>query len=341
MDNHDTDSAPKRRLQKKSGASLLVPVLLLLVFLGGGYYLFFSESAQKLRPSTLADQQSREITPQAESAPSPQATVVLETEAVPVTTNHTDNQSGSDSSPAVTEQQEIDTETSKPADVQNSVDNPTGDASISAEQAACDELTDSVEEFFATLDTRDYMQAFEIGEKSNVYFPRLIQKLVDNPPVVTGETDDLFTILQNTAHFFRIIGKKNIFILKGILDRERATFEQTLADFYHLTAYPECLQERFDLTITKEPLYYYAGFFLNTMGGRLYLFRRDSMSRMVVSYYAILIIDQANREGRNKYGIDISGSVDSLIDEIESSSITLQMRDRYLDALYEMKEKYQ
>lgn len=210
-----------------------------------------------------------------------------------------------------------------------------------SEQLPCNDLADSVESFFNTLDTRDYIQDFKLDAPSSEYFPRLIQKLSDNPPIVSGETDDLFTILQNTAHFFRIIGKKNIFILKGILDRERQTFEQVLADFYQLTSQPECLQNRFNLSIQQDSLYSYAGFFLNTMGGRLYLFRRDSMSRMVVSYYAILIIEQANREGRNKYGIDIKDAIDNLIIEIESSRIRLQMRDIYLDTLYDLKVAYQ
>ncbi len=205
----------------------------------------------------------------------------------------------------------------------------------------CAHLADGVEAFFDTLDTRPYLQQFQLEKKSSVYFPKLIQKLVDNPPVVTGETDDLFTILQNTAHFFRIIGKKNILVLKGILDRERDTFEQVLADFYQLTEYPDCLQQRFNLEIGNDPLYQYAGFFLNTMGGRLYLFRRDSMSRMVVNYYAILIIDQANREGRNRYGIDIGHAIDSLIAEIENSNIDLRMRDHYLETLYGLEQNYQ
>ena len=205
----------------------------------------------------------------------------------------------------------------------------------------CSGWADNIESFFQTLDTRDYIKEFQLDFPSGVYFPELIQKLVDNPPIVSGETDDLFTILQNTAHFFRIIGKKNILVLKGILDREQATFEQTLADFYELTDEPDCLKKRFNLTIGQDPLYAYAGFFLNTMGGRLYLFRRDSMSRMVVNFYAILIIEQANLEGRNKYGIDIKDSIDSLIIEIESSRIKLQMRDYYLDTLYDLKVKYQ
>lgn len=218
----------------------------------------------------------------------------------------------------------------------------TGPATASDPSALpCDPLADNVEDFFNTLDTRDYIKDFQLETPSSTYFPALIQKLIDNPPVVSGETDDLFTILQNTAHFFRIIGKKNILALKGILDRERDTFEQILADFYMLTLEPECLQQRFDLVVDDEPLYAYAGFFLNTMGGRLYLFRRDSMSRMVVSYYAILIIEQANREGRNKYGIEITDAIDNLIIEIESSRIKLKMRDLYLDTLYDLKVKYQ
>lgn len=217
-----------------------------------------------------------------------------------------------------------------------------GDADGSqAGMTPCDPLADNIETFFNTLDTRDYIQEFKLEFPSVEYFPRQIQKLIDNPPIVSGETDDLFTILQNTAHFFRIIGKKNIFILKGILDRERQTFEQVLADFYQLTGQPDCLQKRFNLNIYQDSLYRYAGFFLNTMGGRLYLFRRDSMSRMVVSYYAILIIEQANREGRNKYGVDIQDAIDNLIIEIESSRIKLQMRDLYLDRLYDLKVAYQ
>jgi hypothetical protein len=209
------------------------------------------------------------------------------------------------------------------------------------QEVSCAQLADNVESFFDTLDTRDYIKKFQLESPSSVYFPQLIQKLVDNPPIVSGETDDLFTILQNTAHFFRIIGKKNILVLKGILDRERSTFEQTLFDFYQLTKAPECLKTRFDLEISQDPLYAYAGFFLNTMGGRLYLFRRDSMSRMVVNFYSILLIEQANREGRNKYGIAIKDAVDNLIIEIESSRIQLQMRDFYLDMLYDLKVKYQ
>ncbi|MEJ2056514.1 MAG: hypothetical protein P8X39_01585, partial [Desulfofustis sp.] len=78
-------------------------------------------------------------------------------------------------------------------------------APFSSDNISCDEGAASIESFFQRLDSRGYIQAFKLDAPSVEYFPLLIQKLVDNPPIVSGETDDLFSILQNTAHFFRII----------------------------------------------------------------------------------------------------------------------------------------
>ncbi len=39
---------------------------------------------------------------------------------------------------------------------------------------------------------------------------------------------------------------------------------------------------------------------------------------MVVTYYAILIIDQANRQQNNRHGIALKSAVDMLISEMET-----------------------
>jgi len=336
MENQEKDSTPKRRLKKKSGNFFSLFVILLAIALLGGYFLFFSESAQKFRSKT-----SNSISEEALDSPSAKdisAAVLNPSSQQNDLPPNNPAVNGMDNRAAMTNES---SDIAPPGSILSASKETSSNLAGTTIDKECQKLADNIEQFFDTLDTRQYMEEFDLAEKSSVYFPKLIQKLVDNPPIVSGETDDLFTILQNTAHFFRIIGKRNIIILKGILDREKATFEQTLSDFFELTKRPECLKERFGLVIDKESLYQYAGFFINTMGGRLYLFRRDSMSRMVVGYYAILIIDQANREGRNKYGVEINSSIDRLINEIEASSIKLQMRDRYLDTLYSMKEKYQ
>lgn len=73
------------------------------------------------------------------------------------------------------------------------------------------------------------------------------------------------------------------------------------------------------------------------MGGRSYLFRRDSRSRLLVNYYAILIVDRANALGINRHGIDISQPIPQLIQEIESSN-QLVYKENYLDRLYQLQE---
>lgn len=205
----------------------------------------------------------------------------------------------------------------------------------------CLDCTQVIRDFYHHLDNQKYIKELGLKEQSEVHFTRLIQDLLNNPPVVSGETTDLYTILQNTAHFFRIIGKDNILILKGILDREKDKFENVLAHFYTLLDTQNCPVTSFSLTVPENSLYDYAGFFLNTMGGRLYLFRRDSMSRMVVSYYSILLIDQANRNKKNIHGIEIKVAIDQLINELETTTNPLQLKEVYLDNLYDLKEFYQ
>ncbi|MBW2659965.1 MAG: hypothetical protein JRC87_10315, partial [Deltaproteobacteria bacterium] len=232
------------------------------------------------------------------------------------------------------------------ADASQSDRNKTGlteSSSLENRQASGEsskKLVATVNSFFTHLDQQPYLKDFKLKESSRIHFSRLVQKLINTPPVVADETNDLFTLLKNTAHFFRILGKDNIILIKGILDRERSSFEQILKTLYSLTDYPEVLAREYSLTLPKDALYDYAGFFINTMGGRLYLFRRNSISRMTVSFYSILLMDKANKEGANKYGIDLRPSINSLINEIENTGNSLQLKEEYLDTLYDLKEKY-
>jgi len=199
---------------------------------------------------------------------------------------------------------------------------------------------DQLNAFYTHLDNQQYMQNFNIGEPSREHFSKLIQKLLDNPPVVTRETDDLFTLLKNTAHFFRILGKENILILKGILDREKESLEDMFGAYFELTATPSTLENEYHLDLSQDSLYDYAVFLINTMGGRLYLFRRDSSSRMAVTYYAIRLIDRAVSEGNSRHGMDIRPALLSLTEEMENGGKRLKYREQYLDVLYDLQEKY-
>jgi hypothetical protein len=201
-------------------------------------------------------------------------------------------------------------------------------------------LIDEINSFYLHLDQQPYMQDLGQNKPSKEYFSTLLQKLADNPPVVHRETDDLFTILQNTAHFFRILGKDNLLIIKEILDQERISFEQTLKSFYGLTYQPEYLEREYSLSLAPDVLTDYAAFFLNTIGGRLYLFRRDPGTRMLVSFYAVVTIDRANSRGDGGHGIDLRPAIRSLIEELDNGGRRLRWKDEYLDVLYDLQEKY-
>ena len=207
-------------------------------------------------------------------------------------------------------------------------------------QQQCAQLADKLPAFFNHLDNELYIKEFKLNEPSLQYFNELTTKLLANPPVVTRESDDLYTILTNMAHFFRIIGRQNILLMKGILDRERDKIEDVAAELYRWTIVDQCTGETFKIDAPLDKVYEYAGFFLNTMGGRSYLFRRDSRSRLLVNYYAILIVDRANKENMNRYGLDIKEIIPQLIQEIEATNQLIYKED-YIDKLYDLQEEYQ
>ena len=152
------------------------------------------------------------------------------------------------------------------------------------------------------LDAKDYIKAYKLKEGTYSEFTQALEKLAYNPPVVSGETNDLYTLLSNAAHFYRVEGKKNLLLVKEILDHEHNRMERLMSVVYEYLIRGS--QER-KLKINIGQLYEYAGFFLDTLGGKAYLYRRDSTTRTLTRYYCLLILDKANKEKMNPHGIDI------------------------------------
>ena len=86
-------------------------------------------------------------------------------------------------------------------------------------------------------------------------------------------------------------------------------------------------------------LYQYAGFFINTTGGRAYLFRRPSGLRLLVSYYCVLIVHEANKKGRNRCGIDIFPLIKPLKNEIRYYP-DFQFQEEYIAQLGQIEDYY-
>ena len=210
-----------------------------------------------------------------------------------------------------------------------------------APQNECLQTADKILLFFEHLDRQYYIREYALKGSTLDHFKGIISKLMANPPVVARETDDLFAILNNMAHFFRILGLKDTLMVKDILMHEQELIEPSMALFYKWSEIaPECQDADLDIELPLAGLYEYAGYFINTLGGQSYLFRRELYLRALTRYYSILVIDRANSVDANLYGIDIRYTLDALIEEIQGNS-ALVNRQEYLENLMRLQEKYQ
>jgi hypothetical protein len=318
MDINDSTPGSRPRRKKRSTRAMYLSLFLLLVIAAAAFFLWFQKDP-RLAFDNLRQKTGVETTLQEQPADDGSA-------------SGQGKESTADSSLTIDEVTVIPDSTED--------ESKEGEEDETQATQTCARETAKIESFYSHLDQQPYMQTFNLPQPSKEYFTSLIHRLAAQPPVVTRETDDLFTILKNTAHFFRIIGKDNILLIKGILDQEKDSFEEILGALYALTDKPDCLKTKLGLDVPASVFYDYSGFFLNTMGGRLYLFRRDSMSRMVVNYYAIRLIDRSNQAGTNSHGIDIRPAITLLIEEIENSGNRLRLKEEYLEELYALQEKY-
>ena len=356
MDPSEEKIEKKKSPPKKRTYLLIVTLSVLLLCGVAGIYSFFNSSSPP--PLAIPEPVIEEATPSSPQAPinvEQKDTIAKNEETGLLATEATDQIAAPTSEPAppaeviLMEQAVLQQVQEEPPDEESAADSsvtaienvPQAVPTPAETTTVCSAPASRLDAFYNHLDQQPYIQAYNLQEPSEQHFEKLIDKLLANPPKVTREADDLYTILRNTAHFFRISGKDNILIMKGILNSEKESLEQILADYYFLINTPECIHNKYAKDISGDALYEYACFFLNTMGGRLYLFRRDSESRMVVTYYAILLVDLANRQQNNRHGIALKPAVNMLISEMESGGSKMKGYEEYLDILYDLKEKYQ
>jgi hypothetical protein len=177
-----------------------------------------------------------------------------------------------------------------------------------------DELQQEIVRFFHYLDQREYIKAYGLPEGSYKHFLKALANLSANTPMVTGELQDYARLKQSLDHMNRTLGK-DIVLLDQFLLNETETLEPTMALLYDwLTKGIE--MNNGEIKMTGKELYEYAGFFINTLGGKTFLWNRDSKARILLTYYSILIVDKANREKNNRHGVDIRPALSLLINDM-------------------------
>jgi hypothetical protein len=212
-------------------------------------------------------------------------------------------------------------------------------ADTHGEKAETERTGPKIMNFFSYLDQKGYLKAHGIEDNASEYFKKLVEKLAKSRPVVTGETEDMYTLLKNITYFFRVLGKTDVKVIRDILKGEAEIIEPTMKLFFEWMDPWNRIKEPDMITVQPEIMYEYVSFFLNTIAGQSYLFRRDSKTRCLISYYCILVVDKSNDRALNKYGIDIRPHIDALMNDIQSHK-KLAGRIDYLSRLNSIKKKY-
>jgi hypothetical protein len=214
---------------------------------------------------------------------------------------------------------------------------PAAAAGASSEKPSSVESSErQIQAFFNYLDGRDYVKAYALEGGTYAIYTAAVAELSASLPKVAGETESLYTTLKNVSHFFRVLGKKRTELAAEILKNEQEILEPTMRVFYQWFTGPTgTLQGRPSLPA----MYEHASFFMNTLGGRSYLLRRDSKARLLTTYYCILVLDRANDNGMNPNGIDIRPLIASTANDIRSQKGLIYQKS-YLAELARLADKY-
>lgn len=203
----------------------------------------------------------------------------------------------------------------------------------------CDALERKVREFFDYLDGKNYIRAHRLEKGTLEYFRTLAGKLSDHPPAVSAEFKDPFLLMHNVAHFYRVLGKKGLRVTLDVIVNESEIAEPVGALLFEWFSSAERCPDGLNARPSPGTLYEYAGFFLNSVGGRSYLLRRDSRVRILTTYYSVLMLDRANEDGLNRHGVDIRPHIDSVLEEVRNHRGLVYQKE-YIDRLADLKEQY-
>lgn len=203
----------------------------------------------------------------------------------------------------------------------------------------CVQIEKNVADFFRYLDQKQYVQELDLQADTYTHFKKIIKRMAARPPVPAGEGEDPKIIIQNVFHFFRVLKQKDLRLINQIIKKEKDTLEVSLEMFYRWFTLGDRCPDLEQARPSMQALYQYAGFLLNTTGGRAYLFRRSVEVRLLTSYYCLLIVHDADKTGSNNYGIDIYPYIEKLEKEI-SHYPDFQFQSDYIEQLKELEDYY-
>ena len=210
---------------------------------------------------------------------------------------------------------------------------------VGSDQEQCAKLEGDLKDFFDYLNHRPYVQEIDPKADTREWFNRILAKLAAAPPIPAGEALDTAAMTNHIFYFFRTLETKELKLLKEILDHEASTLEANVELFFRWFFVDANCPPSIGVRPSPGVLYSYAGFFLNTIGGRAYLSRSSHGIRDLVTYYCLLILNDADKKAKNTYGINIAPQVRALSKEMAYNKDLLYQKE-YSRRLAELEEFY-
>ena len=207
------------------------------------------------------------------------------------------------------------------------------------ERRFCTLINQHVMDFFQYLDRKKDIQQLNLGETTYARFKRIIEQLVSRPPIPAGEGIDPAIMIKNIYFFCRALDKKDLDLITRVAAMDQDTLEDNMGMFNQWLMLGNRCENPGNVRPSFEVLYRYAGFFLNTTGGRAYMFRRGLKIRLLVTYYSVQIIYQADRAGKNSYGINVLPYMKPLMEEMRNYP-DLLYKEKYLETLTKIRAFY-
>lgn len=203
----------------------------------------------------------------------------------------------------------------------------------------CRQLEESLRTFCSYLDATEILRSQKTYHDSWALLSDILATVERTLPPVSGEAYRPSIIIENSFYFFRLLRKEKINIARDVLRYEADLAEPLIGVLYYWLFVGRQCDELPSSESTLRMMYNYAAFFLNTLGGHSYLYRRDSKIRALTSYYANLVIHEANLRGLNEVGLDLRFFLPLTFNEIQSRN-DLLYTEEYLETLSDLQLHY-
>jgi len=204
---------------------------------------------------------------------------------------------------------------------------------------SCEEVEADLVRVCRALDARDAVSSAAIPGGACALVREITVELASRPPQLDSELTSYAAILSNVFHLFRVLGRDRTVLLTRLVREEGELTEPLAMALYRwLVTRPECARSG-QTPVRLEALYDYATFVFRTLGGQAYLRRRDPRTESLASFYALLILDRADKLQYNPLGVDPRPDIDRTRRLLEGSDLIFV--DGYLNTLDEMAARWE